>query len=197
MDNYRNWLGLDGAQGHTLSSSARTVTRGPPTRPFSASTSSADPKCWAPRRATQRAQPTQNFGTRDQLSQPGHREGPCHLGGRPAFPPSPGLPWFPDCSPQPPGRGPLASSLSLPHTVKLSAGRQWPSLAGLRNIPGGPSGPTHWTTRLHPHSHGLVGPAWSARGHVRGRTLCLELSQRMFLPTKRRRQACASNLSHS
>lgn len=84
--------------------------------------------------------------------------------------------------PWPPGQ--LAPPTS--HAEKLSAGPQWSSLAGLQRIPGDPSGAMNWTTHLRPHSHRLVGPAWSTRGHLQGRTLSRELSRELFTHSHRR-----------
>lgn len=92
MDKDSNWLGLDVARGHTL------LVPQPGQSP-------GDAACQPP--------PAQQPPSAGPHAGPLRGEGLCHLRGLPAFPPSPGLPRFPDSSPQAPGPWP-PGQLALP-----------------------------------------------------------------------------------
>lgn len=115
--------------------------------------------------------PPKTLGPGDELSQPGHGEVRVVSGD---FQPLPLPQDFPGS--QTAHHSPLAMAPWPAHSLCLT------------HISEHPSSPTNWTTVRHsrPRSHYLVGTAWSARGHLQGRTLSLELSQPAFLPTKHR-----------
>lgn len=168
MDKDRNWLRLDVAPGHTLFVPQPGQSPG-------------DAACQAP--------PAQQPPSAGPHAGPLRGEGLCHLRGLPALPPSPGLPRFPDGRTTSPGPWP-PGQLALPasHGREAECWATVSSLAGLRRIPGDPASAMNWPARLRPHSHRPVGPAWSARGQLQGRTLSRELLTCAFSPTKRRRQ---------